>query len=86
MAWINAASLPTRGAAAHASLARVLGYLGTVVVEPACVQISVGREAVGSDGLIGDPAIRERIAEVLGTLVQHLCATDSAAGESLHQR
>jgi chromate reductase len=86
VAWINAASLPTRGADAHASLARVLGYLGTVVVEPACVHIAVGREAVGTDGLISDPAIRARIADVLETLVQHLRATDSGAGELLDQR
>ena len=83
VAWINAASLPTRGADAHASLARVLGYVGAVVVEPACVRISVGREAVGPDGLIRDPAIRERIAEALQVLVQHL---DSGAGEALDQR
>jgi chromate reductase len=93
VAWINAASLaaPTGGADAHASLARVLGYVGAAVVEPACVRISVGREAVGADGLIADPEIRLRIAAVLETLAQHLRATpglldaDSRASEQLDQ-
>lgn len=72
VAWINAASLPTRGADAHASLGKVLGYLGTLVVEPACVAISVTRDAVGPDGLIADPIIRARIVAVLETLKQRL--------------
>jgi chromate reductase len=74
VAWINAASLaaPTGGADAHASLARVLGYVGAVTVAPACVRISVGREAIGPDGLIGDADTRARIADVLRTLEQHL--------------
>ncbi|HLZ31092.1 MAG TPA: NADPH-dependent FMN reductase [Chloroflexota bacterium] len=88
VAWINAASLaaPTRATDAHASLARVLGYVGAVVVEPACARISVGREVVGTDGQIGDPAIRTQIADVLETLVQHLSATGSGSGESLDER
>ena len=36
VAWINAASIaaPTGGADAHASLAKVLGYVGAVIIEP----------------------------------------------------
>jgi len=63
------------GCSHHVSLARVLGYVGAVIVERACVRISVGREAVGTEGLIGDPATRGRIADVVQTLVRHLSAT-----------
>jgi chromate reductase len=74
VAWINAASVaaPTGGADAHASLARVLGYVGAIVVEPACVRISIARQAVGDDGLIADAEIRGRIADVLQTVAHHL--------------
>jgi chromate reductase, NAD(P)H dehydrogenase (quinone) len=66
--WINASGLPTGAADAHASLRKVLGYLATEIVEDACVRIPVARQAVGDDGLIGDPQLRARIADVLTTL------------------
>jgi chromate reductase, NAD(P)H dehydrogenase (quinone) len=68
VAWINASGLPTGAADAHASLRTVLGYLSTEIVEEACVHIPVPRQAVGDDGLIGDPRPRARIADVLTTL------------------
>jgi chromate reductase len=66
--WINASGLPTGAADAHASLRKVLGYLATEIVEDACLHIPVARQAVGEDGLIADPRLRERIADVLATL------------------
>jgi NAD(P)H-dependent FMN reductase len=68
VAWINASGLPTGAADAHASLRTVLGYLSTEIVEDACVHIPVSRQAVGDDGLIDDPRLRARIADVLTTL------------------
>jgi chromate reductase, NAD(P)H dehydrogenase (quinone) len=66
--WINASGLPTGAADAHASLRKVLGYLSTEIVEDACAHVPVARQAVGDDGLIGDPQLRARIADVLTTL------------------
>jgi NAD(P)H-dependent FMN reductase len=70
VAWINAAgpAAPTGAADAHDSLRKVLGYVHANVVEAACARIPVPRNAVGDDGLIGDPAIQERIAGVLRAL------------------
>ena len=38
------------------------------VVEEACVRIPVARDAVGADGLIADPAVREPLAAALAAL------------------
>ena len=65
--WINTAgpAAPSGAADAHASLRKVLGYTGTIVVEEACVRIPLGRDAVGPDGTIGDPQVRAQITAVL---------------------
>ena len=65
--WINAAgeASPTGAADAHASLRRVLGYTGADIVEAACVRVPVPRAALGPDGLVADPDLRERIAAAL---------------------
>jgi chromate reductase len=68
VAWINASGLPTGAADAHASLRKVLGYLATEIVEEACAHVPVPRQAVSDDGLIADPQLRARIADVLTTL------------------
>ncbi|MEV5300512.1 NADPH-dependent FMN reductase [Amycolatopsis methanolica] len=60
VARINVSSSITGAAGAHESLRTVLGYLGTRIVEEACVHLPVPRDAIGADGLIGDEAIRER--------------------------
>jgi len=78
-AWINVSSMPTGAADAHASLAKVLGYLDADVVSAACVRLPVGRSAVGGTGLIADAAIRAGIADVLATLAAHCRGRD---GES----
>jgi NAD(P)H-dependent FMN reductase len=59
VAWINA-SIRT-AADAHASLRTVLDYAHANVIEPACVHIPVGHDAIDGDGLIFDPALRDAI-------------------------
>lgn len=73
VAWINAASVaaPTAAAGAHAELATVLGYVDARVVEQACARMPVRRDAVGSDGTVADPGIRERVAGVVALLADH---------------
>jgi len=73
VAWINASSVaaPTAGAAAHTSLATVRGYVGADVVEAACQRMPMTRQAVGPDGVVNDPELRERIATILHTLLHH---------------
>ncbi|MFJ6380501.1 NADPH-dependent FMN reductase [Kitasatospora sp. NPDC092039] len=65
--WINAAG-PGRGQGAEATLRTVLGYTGAAVLDEACVRLSPARGAVGPDGLVADPLVRERIGEVLARL------------------
>jgi chromate reductase len=72
VAWVNVSSSPTGAVDAHASLAKVLGYLNADVVEAACVSIPVTRADVGPDGLIIAPEIREKIAGVLSTLGRYV--------------
>jgi NAD(P)H-dependent FMN reductase len=78
--WVNASGIasPTGAAGAHGSLRAVLTYTGTDVVEAACVRIPVARGAVGSDGLIEDPSVRDVVAAVLATLAEHVAANASA--------
>jgi NAD(P)H-dependent FMN reductase len=70
IAWINVSgpAAPSGGADAHDSLRKVVGYISMEIVEEACVRIPVTRDAVGDDGLIVDPAIRERLAAALAAL------------------
>jgi NAD(P)H-dependent FMN reductase len=74
VAWINTAgpAAPTGGEDAHASLRRVLGYLGAEVVDAACARIPVMRQAVGPDGLVSDAAIRAEIEAVLDVLLSRV--------------
>jgi chromate reductase len=67
VAWINASgpAAPTAGADAHDSLRKVLRYTGADIVEGACARIPLQRSDVGPDGLIADPAVRERLAAAL---------------------
>jgi chromate reductase len=70
LAWINASWASTGAANAHASLRIVLGYLNVDLVEDACVHIPVGRDLVGADGLVHDPATRTAIAAAVRALVR----------------
>jgi NAD(P)H-dependent FMN reductase len=69
VAWVNAAA-PGRGQGAEATLRAVLGYTGADIVESACVRIPVDRATVGADRVIGDPAVRRQLGEVLGLLAK----------------
>ncbi|GAA5113612.1 NADPH-dependent FMN reductase [Pseudonocardia adelaidensis] len=82
VAWINASSpaAPTGGADAHASLAKVLGYVGADIVERACSRTSMTRAAIGPDGLVTDGAMRRTITEVLATLHEHVRGDGRPAG------
>ena len=76
VAWITVAP-EGRGEGAQAALRSVLGYVGASVVEAACARLPVGREAIGPDGLIADPAVRAGLAAALGELRRRL---DAGAG------
>jgi NAD(P)H-dependent FMN reductase len=69
--WINA-SAHGGGQDAHRSLRTVLGYTASDIVEAACVEVPVPRQAVGEDGAIADPAIRAAIAGALAALSTHV--------------
>lgn len=74
VAWINVSSVaaPTGGADAHASLAKVLGYVGADIVEAACARAPMTRTAVGTDGTVTDLEVRRQLAEVLQALISHV--------------
>jgi chromate reductase len=71
VAWISVAA-PGRGKGAEDALAAVLGYLGAVVVEPACRRIPVDRAAIGPEGMVTDPGFHADIAQVWEALLSHL--------------
>jgi chromate reductase, NAD(P)H dehydrogenase (quinone) len=73
VAWINVAA-EGRGEAAQASLSTVLGYLGSDVIEAACMRIPVARSAVAGRGVIDDDGILGRLSELLDALLAHLAA------------
>lgn len=80
VAWINVSSVaaPTGGGDAQASLAKVLGYVGADIVEPACAWAPMTRDAVGADGVVTDPEVRHQLAKVLQELVGHVQAPHPA--------
>jgi chromate reductase len=71
--FINASPM---GAAtgAHHTLRTVLGYINAILVEGACAQIPVRRDAVGSDGTVADPQLRAAIAAVVTVLRDYVAA------------
>jgi chromate reductase len=79
IAWINVSgpAAPTGAADAHDSLRKVVGYLSMEIVEEACVRIPVARDAVGEDGLVADPAVRERLAAALAALREGAARVES---------
>jgi chromate reductase len=81
--WLNVAgpAAPSGAADAHASLAKVLGYVGADVVAAACVRIPVTRAQVGADGLIGDGGVRAALRAVIGALEERVAAGPDAASD-----
>jgi chromate reductase, NAD(P)H dehydrogenase (quinone) len=73
VAWINVAP-EGRGLDAQQSLKAVLGYLGTVICEPAGRRIYVPRDAVGPDGVIHDEQVRAEIADAVRTFAAAVIA------------
>ncbi len=67
--WINCSTAATGAAGAHESLARVLRYTDATVVDSACAQVPLLRQAIGPDGAVTDPEIRESIRSAVATLV-----------------
>ena len=76
VAWINAANAG-RGEGAQATLTMVLAYVGAAVIEDACLRLPDARDAVGPDGLIHDPGIRELVARSVGQIARHVRAAGS---------
>jgi len=70
-AWVNVASVaaPTGGAGAHAGLATVLGYVSATVITAACLRLPLTRAAVGADGLIHDPDVRDQLSRTVDQLL-----------------
>ncbi|HEY6317842.1 MAG TPA: NADPH-dependent FMN reductase [Acidimicrobiia bacterium] len=69
-AWINTS---TRQASdAHDELRRVLTYAHAAIVDRACVEAPVTESMIGTDGLIREPAIRDRLAHGLDVLAKHV--------------
>jgi NAD(P)H-dependent FMN reductase len=68
-AWINISTSPAGAASTHESLTTVLRYTGARLIDAACVRIPVHRDATDSEGVIGDPEIRYRIAAAVTALL-----------------
>lgn len=68
VAWLNGS--PRGAAAAHDSLQAVLGYATARVVAEACIHVPVTGAGVGEDGLVADPAARQRVAAAVAALCQ----------------
>jgi|SRR5450755_278267 chromate reductase len=73
VAWINVAQ-QGRGEGAQATLVTVLGYVGAVIVEPACRRLPVARDWVGPGGVITDSSFRGAMADALAALTAELAA------------
>lgn len=71
--WINPSS-HGGSVATYETLRAVLGMAGAEVVEPACVTCPVRRDAVGADGRIADPALRQQFAGAMQALIDRLRA------------
>ncbi|TVZ05633.1 NAD(P)H-dependent oxidoreductase [Trebonia kvetii] len=70
VAWLNVAAA-NRGGGAQETLRSVLGYVGAVIVEPACRHLPVDRSAIGPDGTVSDPAFAAGIAGAWADLISH---------------
>ena len=75
VAWLNVAA-PGRGAGAMATLVSVLSYVGADVIDAACRDIPVPRDAVTPDGTVRDPRFTATVADIWAAVLGHL---DSAS-------
>lgn len=72
VAWLNVS--PRGAVGAHEDLRTVLGYASAKVVDGACVAVPVQGSMVGSDGLVAEVKVRDVLAQVIGSLVDHLAS------------
>jgi chromate reductase, NAD(P)H dehydrogenase (quinone) len=70
VAWFNAS--PRGAPDAHASLRKVLGFVGARIIESACADLPIEPKAIGTDGLIGSTQVRSRVEAALGRLAAQL--------------
>ena len=59
--WINTSPGIGRGSGATAALITVLHYVTANIIDDACVQVPIGREHVGLDGIVTDDSLRAQI-------------------------
>lgn len=71
VAWLNIAA-PGRGDGAQDQLRTVLSYVGAAAIQDGCARLTVGREAVGPDGVVTDAELRVSIAESLAAIMRHV--------------
>jgi chromate reductase len=69
--WINVAA-PGRGHGAIATLETVLGYVSADVLPAGRLELPIGRDLVGIDGIVRDPAVQDGLAGVWTTIAQSL--------------
>lgn len=72
VAWISVAAAP-RGEGAVHSLRTVLGYVGAIEIESACVRTPVLSNMVDGDGMVTDAAIRTALGESIAAIAAY-CA------------
>jgi NAD(P)H-dependent FMN reductase len=73
VAWINVSTSPMRAAGTHRALRTVLTYTGCVVVDDACADVPVARDAI-EEGTIVDESVRDKLTELLEALGAHVNA------------
>jgi chromate reductase, NAD(P)H dehydrogenase (quinone) len=78
LAWLNVAA-PGRGEGANATMGVVLGYVGAEVIAAACLRLPLGRDAIGPDGTVVEPAARAALGGVVPAMVDHLRHRSPAA-------
>ncbi len=72
-AWINVAA-PGRGGGATATLASVLAYVSADVIEAACRDVPVPRDAVTREGTVSDPGFAVAVAGIWAAVLGYLDA------------
>src|ERR1700733_824846 len=72
-AWINVAA-PGRGGGATATLASVLSYVSATVIEAACRDVPVPRDAVTREGTVSDPGFAVAVAGIWTAVLGYLDA------------
>lgn len=72
VAWLNVSANATHAADAHDSLRKVLGFTGTDIVEPACVDIPVARADINDEVRVVKEEFVVGATAALRTLTDHV--------------